>query len=143
MASLAERLAAAGALADHPRILVSALEAVLGTRYTADSIGALQAHFPRVRFVWLMGADNLIELEFWQNWPQIFHRVPVAVFDRPSYACRALAATAAQRFARHRVRESAARGLATRRPPAWVFLHGHLNPQSATGIRARRKSAQE
>lgn len=143
MAALSKRLGAARRLARHPRVRASALESVLGTRYTADTLAALTTRFPQVRFVWLMGADNLLEVEFWQNWPQIFHRVPVAVFDRPTYASRALAATAAQRFARYRLREGAARQLADRQAPAWVFIHSRLNPLSATGIRARRSAARQ
>ena len=53
MAPLADRLAAAGEIARHPRIAVTALEAELGTRYTLDSVRALKRRFPAVDFVWL------------------------------------------------------------------------------------------
>ena len=136
MAPLEQRLASARALARDPRILALALESALGTVYTADTVTALVERFPRARFVWLMGADNLIQVSDWKNWETIFRTVAVAVFDRPSYSLRALAATAARRFARRRLPESAARTLAERAPPAWVFVHQRLNPQSSTGIRA-------
>ena len=111
-------------------------DSALGSVYTADTVTALVGRFPRARFVWLMGADNLIQVSDWKNWETIFRTVAVAVFDRPSYSLRALAATAARRFARQRLPESAARTLAERAPPAWVFVHQRLNPQSSTGIRA-------
>ena len=140
MAAHAERVARAAAVAGHPRIRVSGLEAALGTAYTADSLRTLARRFPRVRFVWLMGADNLIQIERWQAWPQIFHAVVIAVFNRPSYSLRASAAKAARRFARWRLDESKARRLAAKRPPAWVFLHIRLNALSGTRIRTGRRA---
>jgi nicotinate-nucleotide adenylyltransferase len=142
MAPFRERLESArracGTHAGDPRIVVSDIESRLGTRHTARTLTLLVRRFPRLRFVWLMGADNLLQVPEWQDWPQIFHAVPVAVFARGSYCLRALAAKAARRFARVRVAESACAGLARRRPPAWVFLHGRRSPLSATAIRARR-----
>ncbi len=136
MASMEERMAGARAQARDPRILALALESALGTVYTADTVAAVARRFPRSRFVWLMGADNLVQVSDWKDWERIFFTVAVAVFDRPSYSLRALAATAARRFARHRLPETAARSLAGRAPPAWVFVHQRLNPQSSTRIRA-------
>ncbi len=138
MAPFAERFAGATAIARHPRIRVSDLEPRLGTSYTADTIAKLVRRFPHHAFVWLMGADNLAQIDRWKDWQQIFHAVPVAVFARPSYSLKALAAKAARRFARARLPEAAAQGLATAEPPAWVFLHGPLSPVSATAIRAAR-----
>ena len=136
MAPMAERLAAARSVAAERRIVVTGLEAVLGTAYTADTLQALARLLPRVRFVWLMGADNLIQVHHWQDWQQIFNTVAVAVFDRPSYAFKALSGRAALSFARYRLDEGSARRLAEERAPAWVFMRCRLNPQSATDIRA-------
>lgn len=139
MAPLKERLKSAAAIARHPRLRATAIESVLGTRFTADTLEALVRRFPRTKFVWLMGADNLIQLPQWERWTSIFHTVPIAVFARPSYSTNALAGKAAHRFstARQRSRQGAAR-LASRKPPAWVFLHTRLHPASATSIRARK-----
>jgi nicotinate-nucleotide adenylyltransferase len=140
MAPQAERLAGAAAVARHPSIRVTALETALGTRYTADSLGAIRERFPRIRFVWLMGADNLEQISDWQNWPQIFHLVVIAVFDRPSYSLGAGNAKAARRFARWRVAETRARCLAGLAPPAWTYIHNRLIAKSATQIRARGRA---
>ncbi len=139
-APLRRRLAAAEAAARHPRIVVSALEETLGTIFTADTVAALRRRFPRVRFVWLMGADNLVQISRWQHWPDIFAAVAVAVFDRPTYSLRALAAPAARRFARVRIAERSAGCLAAREPPVWVFIRNRLITQSSTRLRtAKRK----
>jgi nicotinate-nucleotide adenylyltransferase len=139
MASFARRMAAAAALARHPRIAVLDLEARLGTRYTVDTLAALRRRFPHVQFVWLMGADILSQLQRWKRWPEMFDRVPVAVFARPSYCQRALAAAAVQRFRHARVAPGAARRLAAMAPPAWTFLPVRLDPSSATAIRTRKR----
>ena len=139
MAPSASRLAEARKVARHPRIKVTAIETRLGTRYTADTLIALKRRFPSLDFVWLMGADNLIEIDQWQDWQRIFHAVPVAVFARPTYCFWALAGKAARRFARARLPESKGRSLAKHGTPAWVFVHGRLNPLSASAIRAARQ----
>lgn len=136
MAPLAERLASARRMAEDPRILATGLETRLGSAYTADTLSALTHLMPRVKFVWLMGADNLNQVHYWQDWQKIFHTLPVAVFDRPSYSLRALSSKAARAFARYRLTENSARHLAEARPPAWAFIRCRLNPQSATEIRA-------
>jgi nicotinate-nucleotide adenylyltransferase len=140
MASLEERVRSARTLARDPGIRVTAMEQDLRTRYTADTLAALQRRFPKVRFVWLMGADNLSDISRWERWTQIFHGMPVAVLARPSYSLKSLAARAARRFGRFRIPEKAARTLPERRPPAWVFVVGRLNPLSATAIRQARGS---
>jgi nicotinate-nucleotide adenylyltransferase len=144
MAPLADRLAGARALIDaRPGVRATDVERVLGTLYTLDTLGALTRRFPRVRFVWLMGADNLLQVSRWAHWPRIFHTVPVAVFDRPDYSLGASVAKAAQRFRRARLPERRSGRLADTQPPAWVFLHGVRDPRSATAIRARETRARE
>ena len=142
MAPFDERLrhAAEIAAADR-RIRVTDIEARLGpTTYTADTLKALRRRFPRTRFVWLMGGDNLAQFPYWRRWQDIFRTVPIAVFARPGSSQKALAGVAAHRFAGARVPVTAARRLAEMTPPAWVFFHTRLDPRSATQIRAARLS---
>lgn len=137
MAPFEQRLRRARDLACHPRVRVTGIEAALGTRYTVDTLRALRGRYPRGRFVWLMGADNLVQVARWRGWTSIFHTVAIAVFPRPTYSFRALAGKAAVRFAGARIRESQAAHLATMTPPAWVFLHVAESALSATAIRDR------
>lgn len=129
------RVAAAQAIADDPRIQVSRLEAVIGTRYTADTLRYLRRHCRGARFVWIMGADNLAQFHRWQQWQQIAAEVPIAVIDRPPTSLRALAAPAAHRLMRMRIPTNEAATLADRQPPAWVFLTGLKSPVSSTALR--------
>ena len=140
MAPLADRLAGAETMVGRsPRIKVTDLEARLGTRFTADTLRQLHRRFPAMRFVWLMGADNLQQIARWQRWTEIFRLAAVAVFDRPAYSLSALSGLAARRFARHRLLPAAARGLAEADRPAWAYFAIRLEPASATEIRQRRR----
>jgi nicotinate-nucleotide adenylyltransferase len=132
---LDERAEAARRMADDPRIDVSCLESVIGTRYTVDTISYLRRRASGLRFVWIMGADNLAQFHRWQNWRRIASEVPIAVIDRPPQSFRALAAPAAQALARYRLPENQAGRLADRRAPAWVFLTGMKLSLSSTGLR--------
>lgn len=138
MAPFEERFASAVARADHPGMRVTGIEQIMGSTYTAETLNKLIAVFPNTNFVWMMGADNLIQIPKWKDWPQIFHTLPVAVFARPSYSARALSGAAATRFRRARVRQQDSRMLPLLAPPAWVFLNTRLHPGSATEIRRRR-----
>jgi len=129
------RAAAARQMAADPRIHVTCLESVIGTRYTVDTITYLCRRASGVRFVWIMGADNLAQLHRWQHWQRIAPQVPLAVIDRPPQSFRALTAPAAQALARYRVPENEASRLADRQPPAWVFLTGLKLNLSSTGLR--------
>jgi nicotinate-nucleotide adenylyltransferase len=130
------RLEAARKLARHPRIDVTDFEAELGTRYTIDMLLWLTRRLADVRFVWIMGADNLSEFHRWREWRHIAGLVPIAVIDRFGASLDAAASPAARALARHRVPETQARRLASLAPPAWTFLHGLKSPLSSTGIRA-------
>src|ERR1700759_4881234 len=132
---LEERAAAARWMAADPRIEVTCLESVIGTRYTADTITYLRRRASGLRFVWIMGADNLAQFHRWQNGRRIAFEVLFAVIDRPPQSFRALAAPAALALERYRIPESDAGRLAGCRAPAWVFLTGMKSPLSSTGLR--------
>ena len=138
-ADLAERMAGARARAGERGMEVSDAETRIGARYTIDTLRALKARYPRVRFVWIMGADSLATFHRWRGWTQIMREVPVAVVSRPWIALKARFSPAARRFARHRIPSSRAALLPGMAPPAWVFLRGPFNFQSSTALRERQR----
>lgn len=135
-AALATRMAGARALLSDPRVVVTDLEARLGTRMTADTIAALQARWPGVRFVWLMGADNLIQFDRWTRWREISARVPIGVLARPGARNAARHARAASILRAARLPEARAAELAGCRPPAWVLVNIPMSDASSTALRA-------
>jgi nicotinate-nucleotide adenylyltransferase len=137
LAALEMRMKAARRLTRDPRVVVTGLEADIGARYTEDTIAYLASRCPGVHFVWIMGADNLLQFHRWRNWAEIMRSVPVAIVDRPGSTLRSTSAKALQRFARAQIEEQDAKLLATARPPAFVYLHGPRDASSSTELRRR------
>lgn len=135
---VAARIAAARSLTHHPRIDVTGLESVIKTRYTYDTILWLKSRCLGVRFVWVMGADNLRSFHRWQRWREIAKLVPFVVVDRLGPSLYAGAGPAGQALRYARIPEHAASSLPDRKPPAWTFLHGLKSPLSSTALRALR-----
>lgn len=137
MANMAERLRTAKRVADtENRIVVTDIESQLKTRFTVDTLAALQGEYPDCAFVWIIGADNLRQIHKWKGWRDIFRRVPIAVFPRAPYSLRALRGRAAKRFEDARIPAAQVSRIARMKPPAWVFLRAPLHGQSATRIRS-------
>jgi len=135
MAPLSVRFRSASAMARRMPVRVTAIERELGTRYTADTLRALRRRFPRRRFIWLMGADNLAQFHLWRDWRGIARQMPIAVIARPGYDSKALASPAMAWLRRYRL--SAAR-LCNRREwsaPALIELRFDPDPRSATQFR--------
>jgi nicotinate-nucleotide adenylyltransferase len=138
LAPLTERVAAARALIDHPRVDVTAPEAAHGFAYTADTLDWLVRACPGVDFVWIMGADNLVQFDRWDRWRDIAALMPIAVYARPGSTLRATASRAASALKPYRIPETEAETLAGRSPPAWVYLRGVTSAQSSSAIRKAR-----
>jgi nicotinate-nucleotide adenylyltransferase len=134
---LSARMTAARGLMHEPMVDITGFEAGIGTRYTLDTLRYLQRRCPGVRFVWIMGADNLLQFHRWQGWRDIARLMPIAVVDRPGATLKATSARAARALAGHRLPEHAAASLAGRRN-GWTFIHGPRSPLSSTGLRAKR-----
>ncbi|MBT0955916.1 nicotinate-nucleotide adenylyltransferase [Alphaproteobacteria bacterium KMM 3653] len=136
-AAIGRRLSAAQEIMQHPRVRVTEIEALLGTRYTAQTLSRLQELYPRVRFVWLMGADNLADFHRWDNWRGIMQSVPIGVIARPGDRLSARNSKAAEAFARYRLPASASHLLGRSGAPAWCFVNVPMLAISSSAIRAQ------
>jgi len=135
-ASMAERLAKAQQIMRHPKVRITDIEARLGTRHTAQTIARLRELRPQARFVWLMGADNLVQIHLWQDWQEIFAQVPVGVLARPGQRIPARMSKAARIYRPYRIRGRVSRLLAKAEAPAWSFVNLPMSGQSSSAIRA-------
>ncbi|WP_299152265.1 nicotinate-nucleotide adenylyltransferase [uncultured Tateyamaria sp.] len=135
-APLDKRMAHARAVMQHPRVTVTDIEARLGTRYTAQTLAALMRAYPGVRFVWLMGADNLVQFHLWQDWAWIMQNVPVGVLARPGDRISARTSPAARLYRDYRIAGWASHLLGRAQPPAWCFVNVAMSGQSSSAIRA-------
>lgn len=136
-APMSDRMQACRDLMDHPRVRITGIEAQLGTRYTAQTIRALQRRYPGVHFVWLMGADNLAQFHRWQDWRWIIENVPVGVIARPGDRIAARLSKAARVYAQSKVPSGASHIIGRLHAPAWSFINVPMSDQSSTAIRAR------
>ena len=137
---LDERLASSREMAlGDPRIKITAFESALPSAYTAATLSFLTLRYPGVRFVWLMGADNLATFHLWQQWREIAAMMPIAVVDRPNWRLAGMASPAARFLKDRYVSERAAGRLASMAAPAWTFLTGPLSDLSSTALRAARR----
>jgi nicotinate-nucleotide adenylyltransferase len=138
MAPLAVRLASAEAMARGTRIVPTAIEAQMGTRYTIDTLEKLVRRYPRRQFIWLMGSDNLVQFHRWRHWRRIAALMPIAVIARPHYIADAQSARAMGWLRRFVHPQSQGRCWTKWRPPALVLLRFRPDPSSATRLRALR-----
>ncbi len=132
------RMVEAQKIANHPRIKITGFESQINTRYSYNTIMYLKHHCPNIKFVWLMGADNLKSFHKWQNWRGIANEMPIAVIDRPNSTLKAISSKAAQNLQKYRIKEHKAPILAMLQAPAWVFLHGKRSSLSSTDLRKRK-----
>jgi nicotinate-nucleotide adenylyltransferase len=135
LVALNARVEAARALVTGPRVAITDIEAQIGARYTYDTLSWLARRAPKVRFVWIMGADNLRQFHLWRHWRAIADLVPIAVVDRPGSTLRAMGSRAAIALGRWRAPESGANRFAGLEPPALLFLHGPRSDLSSTVLR--------
>lgn len=135
-APIEERIAAAERIMQHPKVEISDFEARAGTRYTAETLRALRQQYRGLNFIWLMGADNLVQLPQWQDWRQIMETVPVGILARPGDRIRARNSKAARIYAGARIRGRESRKLAQAEAPAWCFVNVPMRAESSSAIRA-------
>lgn len=138
-APLAQRVIYAQGVIDHPRVTVTDIEADLGTRYTARTLSALQRAYPLVKFVWLMGADNLAQFHRWQDWKGIFETVPIGVLARPGDRISARTSKAAQTYRPFKISGKQSGKLAHATAPAWCFVSIPMSNLSSTAIRQQQR----
>lgn len=137
MAPLPARVKSAIALARRAPIRVTAIEQALGTRYTADTLRALVRRYPKRRFVWLMGSDNLAQFHRWKHWRAIARTMPIAVIARPGYDGAAIASPAMAWLRRYSVDAATFRNRGKWSVPALIYLRFDPDPRSATALRRR------
>lgn len=136
--SLRERMSLCQHIASDRRIVITGFEEELGTPYTAVTLAFLKRRYPLVKFVWVMGADNLAGFHRWQRWRAIADMMPIAVVDRPGWRLRALSERSAANLARSFVPEYRSKCLPLMKPPVWTLLTGPLSRLSSTEIRSVR-----
>lgn len=134
--SLALRVNKCKNIVQHPKVFVSDIEGRLNTHVTAQTLRKLYLLYPGVRFVWLMGADNLSNFHNWEEWTWIMENIPIGIMARPGEQVKAGLSQTALRYRRFRVKSYNAAALPFMRAPAWSLLGGPVKDISSTKIRS-------
>lgn len=137
MAPLNTRMKSATECASHPRIMVTDIESHLQTRFSVDTVNTLKELYRDIHFVWLMGADNMIQLPRWARWRKLVESVPLAIYPRPGFNLKARLSPAATTYRSSWVDPSDAALVPRLAAPALCFLEGPQNPISATQLRRK------
>ncbi len=137
--SYSSRVNTVRALPLPPNMEISSAELDLGSHYTIDLIRGLQTRHPQIRFVFLMGADNFLQLPQWKDWQEILARIPIAVIARPGAPIKARLGQAARQYSQYRIAENQAHILQFLPAPCWTYLTLPLNSASSSAL---RKAAQ-
>lgn len=135
MAPYPARLASGRQMARRSIITATDIETRLGTRYTVDTLAALVRRYPKRRFIWIMGTDNLAQFHHWRDWRRIAQLVPIAIVARPGYEAMTVANPATAWLRRFVRPATGIRQWTMWRPPALVLLHFRPDPSSATALR--------
>lgn len=138
LSDIDERMEVAHTLtATVPQIKITGFEAALGSPFTIDTVTFLKRRYPLVRFIWIMGGDNLAQFHRWRRWRAVFETIPILVMDRPDARLRALSSPAAGAYTQARIAQANVKALTKLAPPIWSYISIPLSFQSSTAIRAQ------
>jgi nicotinate-nucleotide adenylyltransferase len=131
--SISQRCQNARIIIKHPRILVTDIEKKVKSNYIIDSLIYLKLHYPKIQFIWLMGADNLLQFGKWKRWQKIFNLMPVMVYDRDDFCYPSLASKAALAFKKYQIY-----GTTYHKPPCWGMIRHLKSTFSSTAINRQK-----
>ena len=131
------RFLASKKIMKHPSVVITDLERKLKTKYTFQTLIKLKKLYPSTKFVWLMGADNLINFHHWKNWDWIMKNIPVGVLARPEEQIKAGLSRTAIKFGNYRLPKEKSIILSNYIPPVWTLSTGPMRNISSTEIRKK------
>ena len=121
----------------HPSVIITDIEKKLKTKYTFQTLIKIKKMYPATRFVWIMGADNLINFHHWKNWDWIMKNIPIGVMARPRDQIKAGLSPAAIRFSKYRLPREKSLLLPYLSPPVWTLVTGSMKNISSTKLRVK------
>ena len=134
---LNSRFLASKKIMKHPSVIITDLERKFKTKYTFQTLIKLKKLYPSTKFVWLMGADNLINFHHWKNCDWIMKNIPVGVLARPEEQIKAGLSRTAIKFGNYRLPKEKSIILSNYIPPVWTLSTGPMRNISSTEIRKK------
>ena len=123
---------------NHP-IKIKEIEKKIKSKYSYQTIKYLKKHYNNINFVWLMGADNLINFHKWQNADKIFKEIPIVVFRRYGYNEKALKSYTSNLYKNFKLNSKNINIEKFNNLPAWTIIQNKEIKISSTEIRKQRE----
>jgi nicotinate-nucleotide adenylyltransferase len=131
------RLRHAQNISHNPNIIISKVETEIGARYSWETLDFFSLKYPRTKFVWLMGSDNLAQFHLWKNWRWIIEHYPIGVLARPEFRQTGLNSKVARIYKRNKLPANEGRLLPNCASPKWCFSNMPLMKVSSSEIRKK------
>ena len=139
MASFATRFSYSKELTkNYPKIIVSNFEQKQDSAYSFDIIKRIIEEYPQNKFVWLMGADNLVQFKKWHNWKGILNIIPFAVLNRKIDSNKEELESSIADLNTYQIKNNY-KELVNLASPSWCYLDIEPNNESSTRIRKSLK----
>ena len=121
----------------HP-IFLKETEKKINSKDSYYTIKYLQHHYSNIKFYWLMGADNLVNIHQWKSWKQFFNQISIVIFRRHGYNKAALKSVASKTFSNSQIITNQLNQIQFTTLPSWAFIQNRELKISSTEIRKQR-----
>ena len=136
-APIQTRLRQAQEIVHSSKIIISKVETEIGAQYSWETLDYLSLKYPRTKFVWLMGSDNLAQFHLWKNWRWIIDNFPIGVLARPQFRQKGLNSKVSKIYKSHKLPANQGRLLPYYPSPKWCFSNMPLMKVSSSEIRKK------
>ena len=138
-ANYKERVKNCKLISKNKPIKIKEIEKKINSKYSYQTIKYLNNHYKNINFIWLMGADNLINFHKWQNANKIFNEIPIVVFRRYGYNEKALKSYTSNFYKNFKLNSKNIRIENFSKLPAWTIIQNKEINISSTEIRIQRE----
>ena len=138
-ASYEERVKNCKSISKNHPIKIKEIEKKIKSKYSYQTIKYLNQNYNNINFMWLMGADNLINFHKWQNANKIFKEIPIVVFRRYGYNEKALKSYTSNLYKNFKLDSKNINIEKFNNLPAWTIIKNKEIKISSTEIRKQRE----
>jgi len=138
-ASYKERIRNCRLISKSQPIKIKEIEKKINSKYSYQTIKYLNNYYKNINFIWLMGADNLINFHNWQSAHRIFNEIPIVVFRRYGYNVKALKSYISNFYKNFKLNSKNIHIENFYKLPAWTIIQNKEIKISSTEIRKQRE----
>ena len=126
-------------LVESPNIKLSPIEIRHNFQYSFQLLKFIQKRHRHIKFIWVMGEDNITQFHLWKNWQWIANNVKIAVIARGSNRSLVNASTFALKYRTRRLRGRQSTQSQYLKPPIWCVVDSKKINISSTDLRLNAK----